>query len=272
MFPLPGRIPPYKPKWISEVKVTFLGTGTSQGVPVIGCSCAVCTSPDKRDNRLRTSVLIEAGDVTVVIDTGPDFRYQMLRAHVVDLDAVVYTHSHKDHIAGLDDVRAYNYFQRRAMDVYATEETQGALRKEFSYVFDNPNYPGIPQIRLHSIRPDEPFEIRGVRFTPIAVLHYKMEVLGFRVGDFTYITDANYIAPEEMDKIRGSEVLVLNALRHQQHVSHYTLSEALEVGREIGARETYFTHISHQLGLHAEVEGGLPEGFRLAFDGLSIEL
>jgi phosphoribosyl 1,2-cyclic phosphate phosphodiesterase len=254
------------------VKVTFLGTGTSQGVPVISCTCAVCTSSDKRDNRLRSSVFIEVDETNIVIDTGPDFRYQMLRSKINKLDGVLLTHSHKDHIAGLDDVRAYNYFQQKPMDVYATEETQQALRREYSYIFDNPDYPGIPQIRLHTIQSANPFAVNGVEIIPIRVLHYKMEVIGFRIKDFTYITDANYIAPEEMEKIKGSKVLVLNALRHQQHVSHYTLSQAMEIAKETGAEQTYFTHISHQLGLHNEVDAQLPEGMHLAYDCLELKL
>ncbi|HTM67287.1 MAG TPA: MBL fold metallo-hydrolase [Flavipsychrobacter sp.] len=254
------------------MKVTFLGSGTSQGVPVISCTCAVCTSSDTRDNRLRSSVFIEVNGTNIVIDTGPDFRYQMLRSKINKLDAVLLTHSHKDHIAGLDDVRAYNYFQQKPMDVYATEETQQALRREYSYIFDNQDYPGIPQIRLHTIQSATPFSVSGIEVTPIRVLHYKMEVIGFRIQDFTYITDANYIAPQEIEKIKGSKVLVLNALRHEQHVSHYTLSQAIEIAKEIGAEETYFTHISHQLGLHKEVDAELPEGMHLAYDCLELEL
>jgi phosphoribosyl 1,2-cyclic phosphate phosphodiesterase len=208
----------------------------------------------------------------MVIDTGPDFRYQILRNRINKLDAVLFTHSHKDHIAGLDDVRAYNYFQQKPMDVYATEETQNALKREYAYIFENGNYPGVPQIDLHTIRPNKPFFVNGIEITPIRVLHYKMEVVGFRIQDFTYITDANYIAPQEIEKIKGSKVLVLNALRHEQHVSHYTLSQAIEIAKEIGAEETYFTHISHQLGLHKEVDAQLPEGMHLAYDCLQLKL
>jgi phosphoribosyl 1,2-cyclic phosphate phosphodiesterase len=196
----------------------------------------------------------------------------LLRSKINKLDAVLFTHSHKDHIAGLDDVRAYNYFQQKPMDVYATEETQNALKREYAYIFENGNYPGVPQIDLHTIHPDKPFSVNGIEVTPIPVLHYKMEVIGFRIKDFTYITDANYIAPEEMGKIKGSKVLVLNALRHQQHVSHYTLSQAVAIAKEIGAEETYFTHISHQLGLHKEVDAQLPEGMHLAYDCLELKL
>lgn len=254
------------------MNITFIGTGTSQGVPVIGCDCRICTSPDRKDNRLRTSVLMEADGVNFVIDTGPDFRYQMLRSKVHQLDAVVFTHSHKDHIAGLDDIRAYNYFQQKAMDVFATQETQQALRREFHYIFENAHYPGVPQINLHTISGNEDFHVGGVKLTPIKVQHYEMDVLGFRIGDFTYITDANHITPEEMEKIYGSKILVLNALRLQSHVSHYTLAQAIEVAQQVGAEKTYFTHISHQLGLHAEIEATLPAGMHLAYDCLTLEL
>ena len=249
--------------------VTFLGTGTSQGVPFIGCDCAVCTSPDPHDRRLRCAIWIQTRDTSIVIDAGPDFRYQMLRANVRKLDAVVFTHSHKDHIAGLDDVRAYNYHQHRPMDVWATEETQAAVRREYSYVFDNREYPGVPQINLRTIN-EAPFTIGGLSLQPIRLRHYLMEVLGFRVGPFTYITDANYIAPAELDKVRGSKTIVLNALRHETHISHFTLAEAVTIARDVAAPQTYFTHISHQLGLHLEINAHLPYGMALAHDGLTL--
>ena len=254
------------------MKVTFLGTGTSQGVPFIGCDCAVCTSSDHRDNRLRTSVWIDAPEASIVIDAGPDFRYQMIRAGVKNLDAVLFTHGHKDHIAGLDDVRPYNYHLQKHIPVYATAATQENLKREYAYIFQEKTYPGIPQISLNTIRHDTPFYINGLKITPIRVMHYMLEVLGFRINDFTYITDANYIAPEELDKTRKSKVFVLNALRHEQHISHYTLAEAMEIARETAAEHTYFTHISHQLGMHIEVEDMLPAGMHLAYDGLTLEL
>lgn len=253
------------------MRITFLGSGTSQGVPVIACPCAVCTSADKRDNRLRSSILIETDEATIVVDSGPDFRYQMLRHQVKKLDAIVFTHGHKDHTAGLDDVRAYNYFQQKEMDIYASDETQEVLRREFQYIFQNSSYPGVPQIKLHELR-NEAFYINGLRILPIRVLHYKLQVFGFRIGDFTYITDANYIAPEEMDKIRGSKIVVLNALRLEQHISHFTLAEAIEVAKDLNCEQTYFTHISHQLGLHSEVSEDLPNNIFLAHDGLVLEI
>jgi phosphoribosyl 1,2-cyclic phosphate phosphodiesterase len=253
------------------VKITFLGTGTSQGVPFIGCNCSVCKSTDKKDNRLRSSIWVKTANSSIVIDSGPDFRYQMLRANALDLDAIVFTHGHKDHIAGMDDIRPYNYLNNKVIEVYATEETQIALKREYSYIFQNPNYPGIPQINMNTIDGDKTFAVCDSVFTPVKVLHYKLEVLGFRINDFTYITDANHIEPEQLDKVRGSKVLVLNALRHESHVSHFTLQEAIEVGMLSGAEQVYFTHISHQLGLHREVEQMLPPNMHLAYDGLELQ-
>lgn len=253
------------------MKITFLGTGTSQGIPLIGCECPVCTSGNRKDNRLRTSVWIETPEASIVIDSGPDFRYQMLRANVRKLDAIVFTHGHKDHIAGMDDIRAYNFISGKPVGIYATEETQETIKREFSYIFNNASYPGIPQIIMNTIEPSVPFEINGLKITPIRVLHYKLEVLGFRIGDFTYITDANFIEPEELEKANGSKAMVLNALRHEPHISHYTLAEAMEVAKSVAGADTYFTHISHQLGLHDVVDADLPPGMHLAYDGLALE-
>lgn len=253
------------------MQITFLGSGTSQGVPVIACECAICQSKDPKDKRLRSSILIEDKGKTYVIDTGPDFRYQMLRANVKSLDAVIFTHEHKDHIAGFDDIRGFNYALKRKMDVYANERVQQALRREFPYVFDGTIYPGIPEINLFTID-NNPFIINSTRFIPIEVKHFKLPVLGFRIGDFTYITDANFISEEEKEKIKGSKILVLNALRIQQHVSHYTLEQAIEMVRELKPHKAYFTHISHQLGLHEEIEKNLPANISLAYDGLRFEI
>lgn len=251
------------------MEITFLGTGTSQGVPIIGCKCEVCTSPDPRDSRLRTSVHIKVGGFDLVIDSGPDFRQQMLRYHINKLDGLIFTHGHKDHVAGLDDIRAYNYIHNKEVDVYADERVERALRKEFSYIFDDEKYPGVPEIHLHHID-NNPFYIHQHLITPIEVLHFRLTVLGFRIGDFTYITDANYISESEIEKVKGSKIVVLNALRREKHISHFTLDEAVEMANRIGAEMTYFTHISHQLGLHEEVNKELPENIRLAFDGLVV--
>ena len=251
--------------------VTFLGTGTSQGVPVIACKCNVCTSSDARDNRLRSSIHISANGNSFVIDSGPDFRQQMLRYKITDLTALIFTHEHKDHIAGMDDIRAFNYIHEKKVEVYASEFVQIAMRREFPYVFDDSKYPGVPEINLHTIE-NKPFIIEGIEFIPIKVMHYKLPVFGYRIGDFTYITDANFIADEEKEKIKGSKILVLNALRKEKHVSHYNLNEALELIEELKPGTTYLTHISHQLGLHSEVEKELPANVFCAYDGLQIEV
>jgi phosphoribosyl 1,2-cyclic phosphate phosphodiesterase len=252
------------------LKITFLGTGTSQGIPVIACDCRVCTSADHRDKRLRVSVLIEEDGKVIVIDSGPDFRYQMLRAGVKHLDAIVFTHEHKDHVAGMDDVRAFNYRQQEEIDVYAHPRVQEALKREFSYIFSTIKYPGIPRINMHTIA-EKPFLVSGVELIPIEVMHFQLPVLGFRVGDFTYVTDAKTISEKEKEKIKGSKILVINALQLEKHISHLTLNEAIELAQEIGADQTYFTHMSHRLGTHEEVSSELPPGIFLAYDGLVLE-
>ncbi|HEX3933907.1 MAG TPA: MBL fold metallo-hydrolase [Puia sp.] len=254
----------------APLKITFLGTGTSTGVPMIACPCEVCASPDPHDKRLRSSILVESPTTTIVVDTTPDFRYQMLRANVRKLDAVVFTHPHKDHLAGLDDVRAYNFFQHKPMDLYANEMTQEAIVREFPYAFADTRYPGIPELRLNHIH-EEPFTIGDITITPISVWHMKMPVLGFRFGNFTYITDANRIEDAQREKIRGSGQIVLNALRHEKHLSHFSLNEAIEEVRHLGVPKAWFTHISHQLGKYADINPALPPGMELAYDGLVLE-
>lgn len=254
-----------------SIKITFLGTGTSSGVPMIGCDCEVCTSTDKKDNRLRSSILVQSASTTLVVDTGPDFRQQMLREKVKHVDAVLFTHPHKDHMAGLDDIKAFNFLTKKPMNIYADSLTEEALRRDFYYAFTDTKYPGIPELNLNTINL-EPFTVGDIPVTPVLVWHLKMPVLGFRFGKFTYITDANKIDESEKEKIRGSEVLVLNALRKTKHISHFTLSEAVEMVQELKIPTGYFTHISHQLGLHAEIETELPDNIHLAYDGLVIKL
>ncbi|MBS1951736.1 MAG: MBL-fold metallo-hydrolase [Cytophagales bacterium] len=253
------------------MKITFLGTGTSQGVPVIGCTCEVCRSLDYRDKRLRVSVHLEIDGLSLVIDTGPDFRQQMLREHISTLDAVILTHSHKDHIAGLDDVRAFNYLQKKEMPVYGSHATLEQVKNEFHYAFTDEKYPGTPLITLHEID-ERIFLIQKTEIIPLPVMHLHMPVMGFRVGDFSYITDANYIPEKTLAKLKGTRLLVLNALQKEPHLSHFTLDQAILQAKCIGATQTYFTHMSHKMGMHHFVGRELPEGIALAYDGLTINL
>jgi phosphoribosyl 1,2-cyclic phosphate phosphodiesterase len=251
------------------VKITFLGTGTSQGVPVIACDCNTCLSSDQHDKRLRTSLLLETDDSTLVIDAGPDFRQQMLRENVTRLDAILLTHEHKDHIAGLDDVRAFNYKSQDAIDIYCEERVQKVIKKDYSYVFSEYQYPGIPKMRLNSI-PEHAFTIKRIQIVPIRVFHYRLPVYGFRIGNFAYITDANYIPQESKEKLYGVKYLVINALRKEKHISHFSLREAVDFIREISPKKAFITHISHQMGLHKDVTKELPSEIILAYDGLSM--
>lgn len=252
------------------MKGIFLGTGTSQGIPVIGCKCDVCTSKNVKDNRLRTSFFIESESSAIVIDTGPDFRQQMLNNKIGKLDAVVFTHEHKDHVAGMDDIRAFNFLQRKDMDVYASARVQEALHREFPYVFEKDKYPGVPMVKLHEIK-DDPFQISDLTLIPINVSHYIMPVKGFRVNKLTYITDAKEIAPHELEKVKGSEVLILNALRKSEHISHFNLEEALDLIKQIAPKRAFLTHISHLMGKHDDVNLELPDNVEIAYDGLEIE-
>ncbi|MEQ9403669.1 MAG: MBL fold metallo-hydrolase [Cyclobacteriaceae bacterium] len=253
------------------MKVTFLGTGTSQGVPVIACKCEVCKSIDYRDKRLRSSVIIQVEDLSIVVDTGPDFRQQMLRERVDRVDAVLFTHAHKDHTAGMDDIRSFNFLQKEEIPIYGQAETLDQIKDEFAYVFSASKYPGIPQIGLNVIE-NKPFNVQNLKVMPIEVMHHKMIVFGFRIGDFTYITDANHIHVREKEKIKGSKILVLNALQRTHHISHFTLDEAIELIQELNPEKAYLTHISHKLGLHAEVSRELPENIHLAHDGLILKI
>jgi phosphoribosyl 1,2-cyclic phosphate phosphodiesterase len=253
------------------LKITFLGTGTSQGVPVIGCSCSVCSSLDFRDKRLRTSVHLNINNLSLLIDTGPDFRQQMLREQISKLDGILFTHAHRDHTAGLDDVRAFNFMQHMSMPVYGTATTLQQLKNDFAYIFGPKDYPGLPQVDLHEISA-EPFNFQSVAITPLLVYHFKMPVLGFRIHNFSYITDCNHIPEETLQKLQGTETLVLNALQREQHISHFNLEEAIRMVDVIKPKQAYFTHISHKLGLHADVQKELPSHIHLAYDGLRLSL
>lgn len=252
------------------IKITFLGTGTSQGVPVIACACPVCSSAHPYDKRLRSSIHIQTEELSLVIDTGPDFRQQMLRSQIQHLDAVLFTHEHKDHTAGLDDIRAFNFKQKQDIPIYASEQVLAQLKREFAYIFAEHKYPGIPSVETIAIE-NQAFRIKNTTLLPIRVMHYKLPVFGFRIENFTYITDANYIAPEEIDKIRGTEILVLNALQKEAHLSHFTLAQALEMIAEIAPKQAYLIHMSHRMGLHEEVSQELPKGVAFAYDGLVLE-
>lgn len=257
---------------MSETELTFLGTGTSQGVPIIGCGCKVCTSADPHDKRLRSSVLIEQSGVRIVIDTGPDFRYQMLREHIMGLDAILYTHEHMDHVGGMDDVRAFNYVMQKPIDIYCEPRVERTLRRIFDYAFMEHKYPGVPEVVLHPILSDEEaFDVHGVEVVPVRGRHFKLPVLGYRTGNICYLTDLNEIGESEIAKFQGIDVLVINALRREKHISHFTLDEALAVIAKARPKKAYLTHISHQLGLYEELCKELPENVFPAYDGLKIK-
>lgn len=256
---------------MAKLKVTVLGSGTSQGVPVIACNCHVCTSADPKDNRLRCSILLETDSGNYVIDSGPDFRQQMLRENVQSLNAILFTHEHKDHVAGLDDVRAFNFKEDKAIDVYCTFSVEQALRREFHYVFQESSYPGIPRVNLINFS-NAPIHLNHtLEIIPIRVMHYKMEVFGFRIGNFAYITDAKTVDEEEIAKLSGVEVLIVNCLRKELHISHFNLEEALEFIEKVNPKKAYLTHISHMFGTHQEIESELPSNVRVAFDRQQFE-
>ncbi len=253
------------------MRFTFLGTGTSQGVPVIACDCTACKSADPRDKRLRSSLLLEKDGTVLLFDAGPDFRQQMLRQNVKRLDSIILTHEHKDHIAGMDDVRAFNYRSNDAVDIYAEARVQEAIKREYSYVFSSSGYPGIPRMRLKTIE-NSPFMIKGIEIIPIRVMHWNLEILGFRVNNFAYITDASSIPKRGIELLKGVEYLVINALRKERHVSHFSLDEALSIIDSINPRKGYITHIGHQMGLYEKVQKELPRNVLLAYDGLSVDI
>lgn len=259
------------------MKVTFLGTGTSQGVPVIGCNCAVCTSTDSKDKRLRTSAMVELQGRRFIIDAGPDFRYQMLRAKVRHIDAILLTHEHKDHTGGIDDVRAFNFVDYpeaiHRVHIYGNDTTIEAIHRDFHYAFATNKYRGVPEIETHKISENDNFEVGGIEITPIVGQHSeRFRSVGYRIGNFAYLTDMNYIEPEEIEKLRGVDTMVINALRWEPHSSHFSVDEAIEVIREVAPREAYLTHASHRIGLYSELEHRLPAGVRMAYDGLEIEI
>lgn len=253
------------------MEVTFLGTGTSSGVPLIGCQCRVCKSADPRDKRLRSSILIREEEMTVCVDCGPDFRQQMLREDVRHLDAILMTHQHKDHTGGIDDIRSFNFINRRAIDFYCDYPTELGIKEQYSYAFTETEYPYLPKMNFIRIT-DKPFHIGNLPVLPIEVMHANMPVKAYRFGNFTYVTDAKTISPEERNKIRGTKILVLNALRKEPHYSHFSIDEALEVVDDIKPELTYFIHMSHQFGLHAEMEKIMPPHVRIAYDGLKIQV
>lgn len=253
------------------MKLTFLGTGTSQGVPVVACQCPVCLSDNPKDQRLRASVMIETENQCLVVDAGPDFRQQMLIHRVRHLNGILLTHEHTDHIFGLDDIRAFNWAQKQPTDIYAEERVQIAIRRVFDYVFAHHQYPGIPQMKLHLLE-NKQFRIGDLEILPIRGLHYKLPVFGFRFRKLAYVTDVNWLDKSEIDKLRGLDILVLNALRKEEHISHYNLQQALELIEEVKPQKAYLTHLSHQMGFFEEVQKELPANVFLAYDGLQLEV
>ena len=251
------------------MKITFLGTGTSSGIPLLTCKCDVCSSIDIRDKRLRSSIFIETGKLNILIDIGPDFRQQMLKENIQKIDTILITHSHHDHVAGLDEIRAFNFSSNKAMDLYANAITEQELRKHFDYIFNDKKYKGIASVNIRPIR-KEPFFIEDIEIMPIEVMHHKLPISAFRIGRFAYVTDIKTISEIEFEKLKGVQILIVSSLRHEEHFSHFTFEESIAFSKEIGAKQTYFTHVSHLLGKHKEVLKLLPDNITIAYDGLKI--
>jgi phosphoribosyl 1,2-cyclic phosphate phosphodiesterase len=254
------------------MKITILGSGTSQGVPMIACDCHVCKSEDIRDKRLRSSIMISQNGENHVVDSGPDFRQQMLKYEVKTLSSILFTHEHKDHVAGLDDVRGFNYKESRNMEVFCTDRVEEALKREFHYIFSENKYPGVPRLNINNISTDNFILPGGIEVQPIQIMHYMMPVLGFRFGDFTYITDAKTISNVEIEKVKGTKILIVNALHQKEHVSHFNLEEALDFIKVVNPEKTYLTHISHTFGTFNEIQKMLPPNVFVAYDGLVIDI
>ena len=252
-------------------EIVLLGTGTSQGVPVICCHCEVCRSSDEKDKRLRSSALIRSGGKTIVIDAGPDFRQQMLRENVNDIDAILLTHEHKDHTGGIDDIRPFNFMNNKSVDIYCEPNVAEVIKLDYRYAFKENKYPGVPEMKIHEIGLS-PIKIGDMEIIPIRVLHMNLPILGFRVGKFAYITDASFIEPKEILKLNGIEVLVINAVRKKKHYSHFNIDDALEVINSVNPNKAYLTHISHSLGIYSDINKELPQGVELGYDGLKILL
>lgn len=250
--------------------ITFLGTGTSQGVPVIGCKCEVCKSGNKKDKRLRSSVLIQINDKNIIIDTGPDLRQQSLKNNICKIDFVLYTHAHRDHVSGIDELRSFNFIQKEEIHGFGNEELVNQLKKDYSYIFQNQNYPGLPKVNLDIV--NGKFNHKGINILPIQAFHHKLNILGYRIHDFTYLTDVKTIQESELNKINGSKILVINCLQINEHISHLNLDEALKLVNKIDVENVYFTHISHNLGLYDKIQSILPKNINLAYDNLQIKL
>ena len=255
---------------MQKAKLTFLGTGTSQGVPMIGCSCEVCRSADPHDKRLRSSVLVDYCGKRFLVDAGPDFRQQMLRAEVSHVDAIILTHNHKDHTGGLDDIRAFNYLEKKATSIYCEKYVEDSLRQEYSYAFAEKKYPGAPDWEVHLID-DKPFSIDGVEIIPIRGKHFTLPVLGYRFGNIAYCTDMNHLAEDSFEKLKELDHFIINCVRRGRHISHFSLEGALEIAEKVGARHTWLTHLSHQLPCYESLKAELPSGVLPAYDGLVIE-